>query len=266
MDSMLEVIGQMELMNLLGAHGHRHGAIGASGAADIGTQCCSMSAPVYRRKNYLPHPSGQDPVGLSTVIAGSERRLLCCRGSESQRAANSSCCCVTVKDEDRSPNTGRDCPAAISGHSEIGDQGCQRHWRTVAHRQRQCQRHQDIAIPDGNRPVVHQRLAFFAKSTHAGAWSSTSQVRSRYRPTRTTKNETAGRVHTINIDLTNQSTIGNLTHYQTDQLAPATPCITDHTDQLRSATPCITDTTSQVKMHQETIGLSTARHHLYLED
>uniref|UniRef100_A0A915I376 Uncharacterized protein n=1 Tax=Romanomermis culicivorax TaxID=13658 RepID=A0A915I376_ROMCU len=43
--------------------------------------------------------------------------------------------------------------------------------------------------------------------------------------------------------LIDQLTNGNFTHYHMDQLASATPCITDHTDQLTSATPCIIDTT-----------------------
>uniref|UniRef100_A0A915HMP1 Uncharacterized protein n=1 Tax=Romanomermis culicivorax TaxID=13658 RepID=A0A915HMP1_ROMCU len=66
-------------------------------------------------------------------------------------------------------------------------------------------------------------------------------------------------------DFTNQSTIGNSRHYQTDQLVSATPRITNHTDQLASATPRIIDTTSQVKMHRKTTGPSPARHHLYLD-
>uniref|UniRef100_A0A915JTF2 Uncharacterized protein n=1 Tax=Romanomermis culicivorax TaxID=13658 RepID=A0A915JTF2_ROMCU len=40
-------------------------------------------------------------------------------------------------------------------------------------------------------PRGPRRLAFFAKSTRVGVWSSTSLARSRYRLTMTTKNETA---------------------------------------------------------------------------
>uniref|UniRef100_A0A915J0A8 Uncharacterized protein n=1 Tax=Romanomermis culicivorax TaxID=13658 RepID=A0A915J0A8_ROMCU len=64
----------------------------------------------------------------------------------------------------------------------------------------------------------------------------------------------------------NQSTIGNSTHYQTDQLASATPSITNHTDQSASATPCIIDAIPQVKTHQKTTGPSTTRRHPYLDD
>uniref|UniRef100_A0A915K781 Uncharacterized protein n=1 Tax=Romanomermis culicivorax TaxID=13658 RepID=A0A915K781_ROMCU len=44
-----------------GAYGRGHGAIGASSVADIGTQCRSTGARVYRGGNYLCHPGGQDP-------------------------------------------------------------------------------------------------------------------------------------------------------------------------------------------------------------
>uniref|UniRef100_A0A915HQ36 Uncharacterized protein n=1 Tax=Romanomermis culicivorax TaxID=13658 RepID=A0A915HQ36_ROMCU len=95
-------------------------------------------------------------------------------------------------------------------------------------------------------PPGPQRLAFFAKSTHVGVWSSTSRARSQYRPPTRTKNETARLVNTVHIDFTNQSTNGNSTHHYTDQLASATPPITNHTDQLTSATPRIIDATSQL--------------------
>uniref|UniRef100_A0A915HYY8 Uncharacterized protein n=1 Tax=Romanomermis culicivorax TaxID=13658 RepID=A0A915HYY8_ROMCU len=52
-------------------------------------------------------------------------------------------------------------------------------------------------------------------------------------------------------DFTNQSTIGNSTHYQMDQLT--------------SATPCTIDITPRAKTHQKTTGPSTARRHLYLD-
>uniref|UniRef100_A0A915JFR6 Uncharacterized protein n=1 Tax=Romanomermis culicivorax TaxID=13658 RepID=A0A915JFR6_ROMCU len=55
-------------------------------------------------------------------------------------------------------------------------------------------------------------------------------------------------------------------HYQMDQLASATPHITNHTDQLASATPRIIDTTPQAKTRGKTTGLLTARRHLYLDD
>uniref|UniRef100_A0A915KMV1 Uncharacterized protein n=1 Tax=Romanomermis culicivorax TaxID=13658 RepID=A0A915KMV1_ROMCU len=66
-------------------------------------------------------------------------------------------------------------------------------------------------------------------------------------------------------DFTIQSTIGNSTHYQTDQLASATLPTTNHTDQLASATPRIIDITPQAKTCRKTTGLWTARHHLYLD-
>uniref|UniRef100_A0A915I0N8 Uncharacterized protein n=1 Tax=Romanomermis culicivorax TaxID=13658 RepID=A0A915I0N8_ROMCU len=68
---------------------------GASGAADIGTRRCSMSARVYGQRSYLPHPGGQDPVGHSGRCPPR------CGTSESQCAAHSSCCPVTVNEDDR---------------------------------------------------------------------------------------------------------------------------------------------------------------------
>uniref|UniRef100_A0A915ICH4 Uncharacterized protein n=1 Tax=Romanomermis culicivorax TaxID=13658 RepID=A0A915ICH4_ROMCU len=51
-----------------------------------------------------------------------------------------------------------------------------------------------------------------------------------------------------------------------DQLASATPCITNYTDQLTSATSPILATTPQVRMGQKIIEPLTARHHLHLDD
>uniref|UniRef100_A0A915IUM4 Uncharacterized protein n=1 Tax=Romanomermis culicivorax TaxID=13658 RepID=A0A915IUM4_ROMCU len=63
----------------------------------------------------LHDPGGQDPVGWLTVIAGSGGQPPRCGASKSECAAHSSCCHVTVNDNNRSPNTGGDCPAATSG-------------------------------------------------------------------------------------------------------------------------------------------------------
>uniref|UniRef100_A0A915I1T0 U1-type domain-containing protein n=1 Tax=Romanomermis culicivorax TaxID=13658 RepID=A0A915I1T0_ROMCU len=65
-------------------------------------------------------------------------------------------------------------------------------------------------------------------------------------------------------NLPDQLTNGNSTHHHMDQLATASPRITDHTDQLTSATTLILDTTPRVRTLRKTIGPLTACPHLYL--